>query len=55
MATITITQEMKNRLDAEAEARGVKAGWLARKLLAEALEDLIPAEAIRLTRPRSST
>lgn len=52
MATITITQEMRNRLDTEAEARGVKAGWLARKLLEEALEDLVPAEQLRLTRPR---
>lgn len=52
MATITVDQEMKNRLDTEAAARGVKAGWLARKLLQEGLDDLVPAEQIRLTRPR---
>ena len=51
MAGVRFTPEMKARLAAEADARGVTVQWLVTKLLHEALANLKPADEFSLTRP----
>lgn len=50
-----LSQELHERLTAEAAARGVTLNWLVNKLLDEAVEYLKPAEEMRLTRRPSDT
>lgn len=51
--TTHIAPEVLDRLDREAEARGVSRSWLAAKLLEEGLDRLLPASEFRLTAPRA--
>lgn len=50
--TIRVAGPLRDRLRTEAEARDVSIAWLANRLLAEALDQLAPAEDFRLVRER---
>jgi predicted HicB family RNase H-like nuclease len=48
--TIGLPDELHQRIAEAAEARGVSASWLVRRLLAEGLDNLKPATELRLTK-----
>lgn len=52
-AAIRISTDLRDRLAAAADERGVSVSWMVAKLLDESLADLRPAEDIRLTRRAS--
>ncbi len=47
---VHVSGVVHERLEVEADARGVSMSWLANKLLTESLELLIPAAELKLTR-----
>lgn len=50
---LRLSAELRERVVAEAEARGVEARWLVNQLITEGLDNLLPAEQFRLTRSQA--
>lgn len=49
---VRIPEAVAERLQVEADARGIGRDWMAGKLLEEAIENLAPAEEFSLVRKR---
>lgn len=50
-----LSAELRQRLADAAESYGLPVNYLAAKLLAEALDNLVPPEEFRFTRPEETT